>query len=126
MSLTKSLLLLLLVGFLFNVCKKDDPSPTQLLANPDLEQTPSNQDWTFGYYYNLMANPNKYKSTYTTEAAASGSHSLKIQCDTVRNDTTFCFYTQKITMPTIPTGAKLTLKAKIKTANLQSLVVILL
>jgi len=117
MSRINWLPVLLLFACLLSACKQDDPNPTQLINNADLEQTPS--DWSFGYYYNLTANPNKYKSAYTTEAAASGAHAFKIQCDTIRNDTTFCFFFKKLTAPAIPMGAKLTLKAKIKTVNLQ-------
>jgi len=110
---------------LFNACKKgeDVQPPVQLIINGDIEQTPSltrsRGDWLFGYYYNLTSNPNGYKAAHTTEAAASGTHSLKIVCDGVKNDTTFCFFEQDIVPTTIAVGSKLTLKAKIKTRDLK-------
>lgn len=105
-------------------CKKTDDVqvPSQLLSNSDMEQqtslTSSRGNWLFGYYYNLTSNPNGYKASYTTEAAASGSHSLKISCSSIRNDTTFCYFEQDIFPTTLTPGKKLTLKAKIKTDNL--------
>lgn len=115
----------LLLPLLFSACKKNDDvqPPSQLITNGDMEQQPSfvqsRLDWLFGYYYNLTSNPNAYKADYTSEAAASGAHSLKISCNTIKNDTTFCFYEQDVATTSIATGVKLTLKAKIKTANLQ-------
>ncbi len=117
--------LLIALISLFSACKKSDDvqRPNQLITNGDMEQTPSltrsRGDWLFGYYYNLTSNPNGYKAAHTLEAAASGTHSLKIVCDGVKNDTTFCFFEQDIVPTTVAVGSKLTLKAKIKTADLK-------
>lgn len=111
--------ILLLSTLVVNSCKTKDVVPqTQLLLNSDLEQDPSKQ-WFLAFRDNLISNPNKYKGEYSTEAAASGTHSLKISCDTIRNDTTHCYFYQYITPISIPVGAKLTLKTKVKTVNLQ-------
>src|SRR5919199_5176104 len=108
---------------LLNACKKgeDVQPPIQLITNSDMEQQPSltrsRADWLFGHYYNLTSNPNGYKATYTSEAASSGTHSLKINCEGIKNDTTFCFFEQDILPTTLAVGSKLTLRAKIKTVN---------
>lgn len=117
------LLLVIVLISLLNACKKNEMVPAQLITNGDFERQPSftrsKEDWLFGYYYNLTANPNGYSPAYTSEAAMSGTHSLKISCNTIKNDTTFCFFEQDVNTSTISTGAKLTLKANIKTVNLQ-------
>lgn len=119
MKLTLFATTLLLTTVLLNSCNTKDVQPqTQLLPNGDLEQDPSKQ-WFLDFRDNLTSNPNKYKGEYSTEAAASGTHSLKISCDTIRNDTTHCFFLQRITPGSLATGAKLTLKTKVKTVNLQ-------
>ena len=111
--------ILLLTAVLVNSCNTKDVQPqTQLLPNGDLEQDPSKQ-WSLVYRDNLPGNPNKYKAEYTTEAAASGTHSLKISCDSIRNDTTHCFFLREITPGSLATGAKLTLKTKVKTVDLK-------
>lgn len=111
--------ILLLTTVLLNSCNTKDVQPqTQLLPNGDLEQDPSKQ-WFLNFRDNLPGNPNKYKGEYSTEAAASGTHSLKISCDTIRNDTTHCFFLQRISSGSLATGAKLTLKTKVKTVDLK-------
>jgi hypothetical protein len=122
--LKKHLIIVCLVGIivlLFNACKKPiDPvsTPTELIKNGNIETEPY-QDWLFGFYYNLTSNPNGYAAAWTTEAYSSGTHALKIDCSTIKNDTTFCFFTQNIRNLTISQGSKLTLKAKIKTVGIQ-------
>lgn len=111
--------LLLLTTLVINSCKTKEVQPqTQLLLNGDLEQDPSKQ-WFLNFRDNLTSNPNRYKGEYSTEAAASGTHALKISCDTIRNDTTHCYFLQRIPAGSLATGAKLTLKTKVKTVNLQ-------
>ncbi|WP_460940073.1 hypothetical protein [Spirosoma humi] len=111
--------ILLLTTLLFNSCNTKDVQPqAQLLPNGDLEQDPSKQ-WSLNFRDNLTGNPNKYRAEYSTEASASPTHSLKISCDTIRNDTTHCYLLQQITPGSLATGAKLTLKTKIKTVNLK-------
>ncbi len=110
---------------LLNACKKgeDVQPPVQLITNSDMEQQPSlirsEKDWLFGYYYNLVSNPNGYKAAYTSETASSGAHSLKVSCEGIKNDTTFCFFEQDVVPTTIAVGSKLTLKAKVKTVDLK-------
>jgi hypothetical protein len=119
MKFTLSVCILLLTTLVFTSCKTKDVQPeTQLLLNSDLEQDPSKQ-WFLAFRDNLISNPNKYRGEYTTEAAASGTHSLKISCDTIRNDTTHCYFYQSINPVSVAVGAKLTLKTKVKTVNLQ-------
>ncbi len=119
------LLLIFALISLFNSCKKggDVQPPVQLITNSDMEQQPSlarsQGDWLFGYYYNLTSNPNGYKAAYTSEASSSGTHSLKVNCDGIKNDTTFCFFEQDVVPTSIAAGSKLILKAKIKTIDLK-------
>ncbi|RYF70290.1 MAG: hypothetical protein EOO39_16005 [Cytophagaceae bacterium] len=114
-----SIVLLLLAALGVNSCKTSDPHPQiQLLPNGDLEQNPS-QQWTLNFRDNLTSNPNKYRAEYTTEAAASGTHSLKLTCDSIRNDTTHCYFLQQIAPGSLAVGSKLTFKAKVKTLNLK-------
>lgn len=45
---------------------------------------------------------------------------MKINCNQVKNDSAYCYFGQQhIATANIPIGAKLTLKAKIKTVNLK-------
>lgn len=120
MKFTFLISILLLTTLLINSCSKtkEVQPQTQLLPNGDLEQDPTKQ-WSLNYRDNLTGNPNKYRGEYSSEAAASGTHSLKITCDTIRNDTTHCYFLQQITPGSLATGAKLTLKTKIKTVNLK-------
>jgi len=118
MKLTFLAITLLLTTLLVNSCNTKDVQPqTQLLPNEDLEQDPAKQ-WSL-ILDNHINNPNKYKGEYSTEAAASGTHSLKISCDTIRNDTTSCYFLREITPGSLATGAKLTLKTKVKTVDLK-------
>ncbi|ADB41366.1 hypothetical protein [Spirosoma linguale] len=109
------LLSLLILTLLVNSCKKEDAQPqTPLLPNGDVEQ--KFQSWFFNYDTRNPTNPNGYDFGFTSEAASSPQYSLKINCNAIKNDTTFCYYgQQKIVTDNIPIGAKLTLKAKIKT-----------
>lgn len=110
---------LLLITLLVGSCKTKDVLPqTQLLLNSDLEQDPAKQ-WFLAFRDNLISNPNNYTGEYSTEAAASGTHSLKIACETIKNDTTHCYFYQSITPVSVAIGARLTLKTKVKTVNLQ-------
>jgi hypothetical protein len=110
-----SLLLFSLV-LLVDSCKKEEAQPqTPLIANGNIEQ--EFQGWFFNYDLQHPTNPNGYDYGFTAEAASSPKYSLKVNCNQVKNDTAFCYYgQQKIATATIPTGAKITLKAKIKTA----------
>jgi len=113
-------LLLSLFGLvlLVNSCKKEEAQPqAALLPNGNVEQ--KLQNWFFNYDTRNPTNPNGYAFGYTSEAATSPQYSLKINCNAVKNDTTFCYYGQeRIATDNIPIGAKLTLKAKIKTVLL--------
>lgn len=111
-------LLSLAVVLLFNGCKKEDPQPlTSLVTNGNVEQ--QLQGWAFNYAKSNQANPNGYDFGFTDETAASPRYSLKINCNQVKNDSSFfSYYQQKLSTKDISVGAKLTLKAKIKTVNL--------
>ena len=116
------LLILLLSVCLSNACKKEDAQPqaiTDVLTNGNMEASPYN-DWGSYLGKNSTLNPNKYVIEYTTEAASSPAHSIKVSSDAVKNDSTYQYMQQffKLTDRPIPAGAKLTLKAKIKTSNI--------
>lgn len=117
----KSLRLIFLIPIVviiwaLSACDKEDVKlQGPLLNNGDIEQ--KIQGWSFGYDTPNPTNPNGYAYGFTSEAASSPQYSLKINCNQVKNDTAFSYYVQNsIPMSTIPVGAKLTLKAKIKTA----------
>jgi cytochrome oxidase assembly protein ShyY1 len=124
-TMTKAYFLLALLpsSLLFNACKKEEAQPQSIatvLVNGDMEASPYN-DWGSYLGKNSTASPNKYVVEYTTEAASSPAHSIKVSSDAVKNDTTYQYLQQffKLTDRPIPAGAKLTLKAKIKTSNIQ-------
>lgn len=110
------LISLLTCSWAINACKQEDiQGQTPLLTNGNIEQ--KIQGWGFSYDTPNPTNPNGYAFGFTSEAASSPQYSLKINCNQVKNDTAFSYYVQhSIPMSTIPVGAKLTLKAKIKTA----------
>ena len=121
MKMIRLLLAFVFAVFLLNACKKSDPepvAPTNLVYNGDMESYPW-RDWGFNFGYNQTGNPNGYTNEYAVEAASSPTHSIKIKCNAVKNDTAFCYIGQSFLGATIPVGAKLTLKAKIKTVNIQ-------
>ena len=114
-------LLLFLFSFagLFGACKKEEAQPqAPLIANGDIEQQFAG--WLFSYDGQHPSNPNGYAYGFTAEAASSPTYSLKLNCNQVKNDTAFSYYgQQKITTTNIPVGAKLTLKARIKTVDIK-------
>ncbi len=119
-------ILLTSLSVLFNSCKKDDAqpqAPTNVLINGDFEANPFTQYpvWHSAILKNPQTNPNTYTVDYSTEAATSPVHSIKVSCDTLKSDSTYqvlerVVYTRDFP---IPEGAKLTMKVKIKTANIQ-------
>ncbi|WP_080056899.1 hypothetical protein [Spirosoma aerolatum] len=123
---------LLICSLLFNSCKKDDAQPQSIanaVVNGDFEASPY-QDWLSNVNRVSKTKPNSYTVEYSTEAASSPSHSIKVSCNAAYNDSTYhllqqLFYTPSSSAPNgakilnIPTGAKLTMKAKIKTVNVQ-------
>lgn len=122
MKSIRLLLPLLIASLLLNSCKKD-PEPqtlTNILTNGDLEASPY-QDWGSYLGKKSVTNPNTYAVDYSTEASSSPTHSLKVSCNAIKNDTTYQYMQQLLytTNVPIPAGAKLTLKAKIKTVNIQ-------
>lgn len=121
MKISRILFALLICSTLLNACKQDNTQPqVQLVKDGDMETMPW-RDWGSFYGYSLNINPNKYTADYSNEAASSGKYSIKVKCDTVKNDTTFYVLNQHFLGVTIPVGAKLTLKAKVKTVNLQGM-----
>ncbi|MBO0939615.1 hypothetical protein J2I47_23900 [Fibrella sp. HMF5335] len=119
MHLLRCSVLVLSVALLFNACKKEEAQPqAPLVTNGDIEQ--KYQGWFFNFSTPNQANPNGYDQGFTAESAASPQYSLKINCNTVKNDSAFCYYGQQnIPIKDIPVAAKLTLKAKIKTVNMK-------
>ena len=101
---------------LLSACKKEETQPqTALLVNGNIDQ--SAQGWFFGTDTANPTNPNGYTSGVSTEAYSSPQYSLKINCGQVKDTATFCYYGQNsVPFNGISVGAKLTLKAKIKTA----------
>ncbi|GAB3882879.1 hypothetical protein [Spirosoma agri] len=108
---------------LLSACKKEEPQSqpiANVLTNGDFEATPY-QDWTTNLGKTSTTKPNTYSVSYSTEAASSPSHSIKVICSAAPDDTTYQFMQQVLYMGTtpIPAGAKLTMKVKIKTVNVQ-------
>lgn len=126
-------LLLLSLGLvlLFNRCKTQETQPQSIanaVINGDFETAPY-QDWRSDINRNSLAKPNSYTLDYTTEAASSPTHSIKVSCNAAYNDSTYHlfqqdFFTASASAPagakvlSIPAGAKLTMKVKIKTVNM--------
>ncbi|MFD2934895.1 hypothetical protein [Spirosoma flavum] len=125
MRIIGSLLLLLLTAAIMNACKKEDAQPltqtvANVLTNSDFEITPY-QDWTNNLGKISTTNPTNYSVSYSTEAASSPSHSIKVTCSAAPNDSTYQYMQQILYTATtpIPAGAKLTMKVKIKMVNIQ-------
>ncbi|GAB4020700.1 hypothetical protein GCM10028808_63020 [Spirosoma migulaei] len=123
MKATKIVLFLLSSSLLFNACKKEDAQPqtiANVLADGDFETSPYST-WSSAVNKNSLTQPTSYTVEYSTEAASSPSHSIKVSCKAAPTDSTYHLFQQVLytSSTPIPTGAKLTLKAKIKTVNLQ-------
>jgi hypothetical protein len=123
MKATKVFLFLLSISLLFNSCKKDDAQPqtiANVLTGGDFESSPYST-WISAVNLKSATKPNSYTVDYSTEAASSPTHSIKVSCSAAPSDSTYQLFQQSLyTASTpIPTGAKLTLKAKIKTVNMQ-------
>ncbi|QJD79922.1 hypothetical protein [Spirosoma rhododendri] len=132
MRLLKLLVPLVAIAGLVNACKKDDAQPqsvANVLTNGDFETSPY-QDWKIDINKVSKTKSNGYTIEYSTEAASSPSHSMKVSCNGAYNDSTYqliqqFFYLSSATAPaggrviSIPTGGKLTMKVKIKTVNIQ-------
>ncbi|MVM30963.1 hypothetical protein GO755_13055 [Spirosoma sp. HMF4905] len=119
---------------LLTACKKQETQPQSIanaVVNGDFEATPY-QDWSSAVNRNSLVKPNSYSVDYTTEAASSPSHSIKVSCNAAYNDSTYHLLQQNFYMASssssppagakvlsIPAGAKLTMKAKIKTVNIK-------
>lgn len=112
------LVALLMVYPLFGYCQKVSEFQSPLLKNGNMEQNPA-QSWVFNLDKVRPTNINGCTWGHSLEAAVSGEYSLKINCEAVRNDTAHCYVYQSFSSAGIPVGAKLTLKAKIKTVNVQ-------
>ena len=128
------LVVLLTLLLLLNACKKQETQPqtiANVVINGDFEAAPY-QDWRSDVNRNSLAKPNSYTVDYTTEAASSPAHSIKVSCNAAYNDSTYHlfqqdFYTASSSSSppagakilSIPAGAKLTMKAKIKTLNIK-------
>ena len=109
--------ILIFTIFVIYGCKKDSsPQITSLLKNGNIET--GFDGWSFGHGYGLVSNPNGYDFGYTSEAATSPKNSLKINCNSVKNDSAFCYYSQSFPAEKITVGKKITLKVKIKTVNI--------
>ena len=119
MNTIRTFLALLTFIALFVGCKKEEAQPQiQLVQNGNVEQ--KFQNWFFNYDAANSKNPNGYDFGFTAEAASSPQYSLKINCNTVKSDSAFCFYGQSFATPTIiATGAKVTLSTAVKTVNLK-------
>ncbi|MVM37740.1 hypothetical protein GO730_09230 [Spirosoma sp. HMF3257] len=123
MKATNLLLSLLSIVLLFDSCKKEDAQPVQIadvLIGGDFETSPYTS-WRTDVNKNNTTRPTSYTVDYSTEAASSPTHSIKVSCNVAQNDSTYQLFQQyHFTSDTpIPTGAKLTLKVKIKTLNIQ-------
>ncbi|RRB00133.1 hypothetical protein [Larkinella rosea] len=107
----------------FNGCKKDNAqpqAPANVLTNGDFEVNPFPL-WYSATLKNSKTNPTSYTVDYSTEAATSPVHSIKVSCEAVKSDSTYQVLERVVYTRDVPIkeGAKLTLKVKIKTANIQ-------
>lgn len=117
---------IMLLSILFNCCKNDNAqpqAPANVLTNGDFEANPFTQIplWHSAILKDSKTNPTSYTVDYSTEAATSPVHSIKVSCDAIKSDSAYqvlerVVYTRDVP---IPEGAKLTLKVKIKTASIQ-------
>lgn len=110
---------LLIIVLLYSSCKKEDAQPeVTLVMNGNFEQ--KLQNWAIGDNPSDQNNNSVYDMGYTDEAASSPKYSIKISCNEIKNDSAFSYFVQSnISTRNIAVGAKLTLKAKIKTVNLE-------
>lgn len=115
------LLPLLTCTVFLHACKKEEAVPAPLINNGDMEQ--KFQGWFPGFASNIpptngvQANPNGYIYELSQEASSSPVWSFKVSCTQVKDTVAFFYYGQNsIPYTNISIGAKLTLKAKIKTA----------
>ena len=110
---------IILVSFSLS-CKKEttikEVVQPSLLINSNIES--GVQAWYSGYDNSNPTNPNGYILGVSEEFASSPKSSLKISCSKISKNTAFCFFSQSIPTNNLKTGAKLTLKAKIKALNL--------
>ncbi len=123
MKKTKILLSLFSLVLLLNACKKDDAQPqtiANVLTDGDFETSPYST-WISAVNKKSITQPTSYSVDYSTEAASSPTHSIKVSCTAAPSDSTYQLFQQALytSATPIPTGAKLTLKAKIKTVNMQ-------
>jgi hypothetical protein len=102
---------LLMVATLFSGCSKDDPSPVkEMLVNGNMEAGSTAPNAWFN------SNPtSSIAYTWTTDASASSSHSIKISQSAASSD--FAALGQNYA-GTIPVGKDVTLSVKIKGVNL--------
>lgn len=123
MKTTTVLLSLLGIVLLVNSCKKEDAQPqtiANVLTGGDFETSPY-ATWISSVNKNSASQPTIYSLDYSIEAASSPTHSIKVSCKAAPNDSTYQLFQQVLytSSTPIPTGSKLTLKAKIKTVNIQ-------
>lgn len=111
------------LSILFNGCKKDSTqpqAPANVLTNGDFEVYPFPL-WFSAILKSSKTNPNTYTVDHSIEAASSATHSIKVSCDAIKSDSAYqvlerVVYTRDVS---IPEGAKLSMKVKIKTVNMQ-------
>ncbi len=123
MSYLRFLLSVAILSLLFQGCKKPETqpqAPANLLADADFESYPF-QQWPSILGRSSKTNPNTYAVEYSIEDASSPTHSIKVSADAFKNDTTFQYIGQSVLISKVPIaeGAKLTMKAKIKTVSIQ-------
>lgn len=99
-------------------CKKNESEPeTALVKNGNVEQ--KFEGWNF-FDTSISGGSSAYAMGFTDEAASSPRYSLKINCNEARSDTAFSYFGQhNISTAGIPIGAKITLKAKVKTVDIK-------
>jgi hypothetical protein len=107
----KKLALLIILICMFFSCKKEDPIPTQLLKNTDLESGFSGWD-----NYGSTAYGFNFKPTLTTEESFSPTHSLILNCESADDINWHCW--SQLYEGKMPVGEDLTLSVRIKAVNL--------
>jgi hypothetical protein len=112
----KNISLCILLAGLFFACSKknDDPGPAQLLQNSNME---NDVKGGLNWIYSIDTSGLNFDAyAWSTEAASSGNHSLKIQMLT-DSSSSFHVWSQKFAGP-FPFGKDMTFTARIKGKSL--------
>lgn len=122
--LQKLNLLLLFFAVLLTNCKKDDAQPSankELLKDNYISGTDNSWKFRASSHYNIDENTKLYSGEVSKVSFTSSPNSLKISSNQTYEgiDVVSGIWFQELHMPSIPKGANLLLKAKIKVENVE-------